>query len=238
MFNMLRSQVEYYFSIENLCKDMYLRKRMDSQGFVPLHFIAAFKRVRELSGEGGLTMVRAACEMSNDIDYVVGEDDIERLRRRENWQQWLVRWEERDEGARNNGPMHFTFKSRGYQFGHQFNGMPPMPYAMASPSAYGMQGEQPFMPYMADPQQGQAMQMPNGVGAQADMNGASRQLSADVPDFSPSGSVMFGQQAEPTQFDAGSFTMSPMGNGSEYAGQQMPNGFHGDGMPVQAVSQP
>ena len=46
VIQMLKGQIEYYFSIENLCKDMYLRKRMDSQGFVHLHFVTAFKRIR------------------------------------------------------------------------------------------------------------------------------------------------------------------------------------------------
>ncbi|UKZ52185.1 hypothetical protein TrVGV298_005960 [Trichoderma virens] len=69
----LKSQVEYYFSIENLCKDVYLRARMDSQGFVPLHFIASFKRVRELSAD--IAMVRAVCEMSTELDLAVAHPE-------------------------------------------------------------------------------------------------------------------------------------------------------------------
>ena len=38
---MVTMQLEYYFSIDNLCKDVYLRKHMDSQGFVFLSFIVA-----------------------------------------------------------------------------------------------------------------------------------------------------------------------------------------------------
>jgi la-related protein 1 len=239
MFNMLRSQIEYYFSIENLCKDMYLRKRMDSQGFVPLHFIAAFKRVRELSGDGGMTMVRAACELSTEIDYVVGEDDMERLRRRENWQQWLMNWEDRDEGARTNGPMHVTFKGRGFQFAQQFSGMPPMPYAMNSPPAYPVHGDQQFLQYMSEPQQGHVPHMQNGAaGGHMDVNGASSQLSADVPDFAPSGSAMVGQQAEATSIDTvNPTTNSQASNGAEYGGQGMVNGFHGDGMAAHVFHQ-
>jgi la-related protein 1 len=183
MMPYIKSQIEYYFSIENLCKDMYLRKRMDSQGFVPLHFIAAFKRMRELSGDLGL--IRAVCEESNEIDFVLGDDDCERLRRRNGWETFVLPVGERDELARNHGPNQFSFKSRSYHFGHPYNGMPPMPYGMASPPAYPIPGEVQYPPY--------AGELANGHGLNGMMNGGAvnghagpSQLSADVPDFSPS----------------------------------------------------
>ena len=37
---MVLNQCEYYFSIENLCKDLFLRKHMDSEGFVNLPILA------------------------------------------------------------------------------------------------------------------------------------------------------------------------------------------------------
>ncbi|OCK78937.1 hypothetical protein K432DRAFT_279072, partial [Lepidopterella palustris CBS 459.81] len=40
---------EYYFSVDNLCKDMFLRKRMDSKGFVLLSVIAEFNRIKQLT---------------------------------------------------------------------------------------------------------------------------------------------------------------------------------------------
>ena len=88
VINMLRQQIEYYFSVENLCKDMFLRKHMDGQGFVALHFIAAFKRMRELSPDSGA--IRFVCEISDVVDFVVGDDDVERLRPREKWSAWVV----------------------------------------------------------------------------------------------------------------------------------------------------
>ncbi|KAJ3412469.1 La ribonucleoprotein domain member 1 [Chytridiales sp. JEL 0842] len=43
----IRSQIEYYFSIENLCRDMYFRAQMDvDKGTVPVRFIAGFNRVK------------------------------------------------------------------------------------------------------------------------------------------------------------------------------------------------
>jgi hypothetical protein len=107
--SMLRSQVEYYFSIENLSKDMHLRRHMDSQGYVPLLFIATFKRIRELSPNP--VPLRTVCEESSVIDYVVGDDDCERLRLRDGWEDWILPWEQRDKLTQNNGPMRVTFKS-------------------------------------------------------------------------------------------------------------------------------
>ncbi|EAQ90833.1 hypothetical protein CHGG_02768 [Chaetomium globosum CBS 148.51] len=46
----LKTQVEYYLSVENLCKDYYLRQHMDGQGFVHLATIAAFKRIKARTG--------------------------------------------------------------------------------------------------------------------------------------------------------------------------------------------
>lgn len=180
---MLRSQIEYYFSIENLCKDMYLRQRMDSQGFVPLHFVAAFKRMQDLSGD--INLIRAVCEESTEVDYIVGEDDCERLRRRDGWQKFVLPLEERDELARNNGPAHITYKNRSYQYGSQFHGMPPMHYGVTSPP--------PFIPSHDAPiaQYSEFSHSTNGVNGTLNGNGVS-QLSAEVPDFSPSGSAIVG----------------------------------------------
>ncbi|KAJ1547602.1 hypothetical protein HK405_005419 [Cladochytrium tenue] len=45
----IRRQVEYYFSIENLCRDLHLRAQMSPvSGAVPLRVVAGFSRVRNL----------------------------------------------------------------------------------------------------------------------------------------------------------------------------------------------
>ncbi|KAI0523269.1 hypothetical protein KFK09_005664 [Dendrobium nobile] len=51
---MLLKQIDYYFSLENLCKDLYLRQNMDEQGWVPISLIAGFNRVSMLETEGGV----------------------------------------------------------------------------------------------------------------------------------------------------------------------------------------
>lgn len=93
---------EYYFSVDNLLKDMYLRRHMDSQGFVSLEFIAGFNRIKSLSTD--LELVKLVCQQSNVIEYRTSEHGQDRLRRRENWAQWVLNMTDRDESARNEGP--------------------------------------------------------------------------------------------------------------------------------------
>ncbi|KAG8410508.1 hypothetical protein J3458_017264 [Metarhizium acridum] len=179
----LKNQIEYYFSIENLCKDMYLRQRMDSQGFVNLHFIAAFKRIRELTSD--VALIRTVCETSSDLDFVVGEDDIERLRRRNGWQSFILPMEDRDEFARNPGPAQLTYKNRPFNYVPQYNGAIPVPYGMAPPVGFAPHGDATFQQFGEGLPSGQAV---NGlVNGNGHTHGSSTQLSADVPDFSPSG---------------------------------------------------
>lgn len=40
---------EYYFSEQNLVKDVYLRHRMDAEGYLPVSLIASFNRVQALT---------------------------------------------------------------------------------------------------------------------------------------------------------------------------------------------
>ncbi|CAF0991122.1 unnamed protein product [Rotaria sordida] len=48
---LLRRQVEYYFSPENLQVDIFLRRQMTKDGYVPLSLIASFNRVRSLCND-------------------------------------------------------------------------------------------------------------------------------------------------------------------------------------------
>ncbi|KAG6291560.1 hypothetical protein E4U46_000994 [Claviceps purpurea] len=187
VIGVLKNQIEYYFSIENLCKDVYLRKRMDSQGFVNLLFVAGFKRIRELTQD--MTMIRAVCETSTEIDFVVGEDDVERLRRRNGWQSFVLPMEDRDEYARNAGPSQLTFRNRPLSYGPPQFSAGPLPYGMIPPMGFSPQGGPQFHPFsdMA-PNSAQL-----GNGAVNEHNGqSSTPLSANVPDFSPSGSALLG----------------------------------------------
>uniref|UniRef100_A0A0D3HE26 HTH La-type RNA-binding domain-containing protein n=1 Tax=Oryza barthii TaxID=65489 RepID=A0A0D3HE26_9ORYZ len=45
----IREQIEYYFSENNLCSDVYLKGWMNQQGWVPLTLVAGFPRVQALT---------------------------------------------------------------------------------------------------------------------------------------------------------------------------------------------
>ncbi|TRY73192.1 hypothetical protein TCAL_00942 [Tigriopus californicus] len=47
--DLVRKQIEYYFSEENLRKDMFLRRKMDAEGYLPMSLIASFNRVQGLT---------------------------------------------------------------------------------------------------------------------------------------------------------------------------------------------
>ncbi|KAF4582474.1 hypothetical protein EYR38_002599 [Pleurotus pulmonarius] len=47
----LLSQLEYYLSPQNMAQDYYLRQNMDREGWISIHLIASFKRVKALTNE-------------------------------------------------------------------------------------------------------------------------------------------------------------------------------------------
>lgn len=47
---------EYYFSLHNLERDFFLRRKMDAQGFLPISLIAGFHRVQALTMDISLIM--------------------------------------------------------------------------------------------------------------------------------------------------------------------------------------
>ncbi|KAI1492325.1 hypothetical protein F5X96DRAFT_393768 [Biscogniauxia mediterranea] len=181
VYQLVYSQLEYYFSIDNLCKDWFLRTHMDSQGFVPLKFIASFNRMKHITFD--MDILRAACEDSPVIEIVVGNDGHERIRRKHGWKQWIIEdMEKRDISARHDGPSSFHLYTR---FHHHM-----------MPAAYAVDNSPVFSPTGADPNfahytNGNHMTQPmtNGVHGVNGVNGhvhpAESQLSAAVPEFSP-----------------------------------------------------
>ena len=63
---LVRRQIEYYFSEENLERDLFLRGKMDVLGYIPLSVIASFNRVKSLSQNFEL-IVNALC-MSETLE--------------------------------------------------------------------------------------------------------------------------------------------------------------------------
>lgn len=60
----LRKQIEHYFSMENMCKDLYLRAYMDPDGWTPLDLVAGFPQVRKFN------------PTSEDIVKVLNKSDV------------------------------------------------------------------------------------------------------------------------------------------------------------------
>ncbi|ESP04231.1 hypothetical protein LOTGIDRAFT_136497 [Lottia gigantea] len=48
---MLKTQLEYYFSRENLIHDTYLKSQMDTEMFVPIATVAKFPQVQKLTSD-------------------------------------------------------------------------------------------------------------------------------------------------------------------------------------------
>ncbi|XP_058098962.1 la-related protein 1C-like isoform X2 [Magnolia sinica] len=77
----LMKQIDYYFSSENLCKDIYLRRNMDEQGWVTISLIANFNRVKQLTND--VQFILDAMRSSSVVE-VMGE----KIRKRGDWMQW------------------------------------------------------------------------------------------------------------------------------------------------------
>ena len=76
---------------------------MDSQGFVFLSVLAKFNRIKQLTTN--YATVQQVCVNSPNIEYYDPRiDGIDRVRKRDGWQQWVLKMEERDPSAQNDGP--------------------------------------------------------------------------------------------------------------------------------------
>lgn len=184
----LTAQLSWYFSIQNLCRDMYLRSNMDSQGFVPLSLIASFNRVSTLlqAAHDPVQYVRQACLASRDVEFVVGDDGVERLRTLNNHQHWVLPMKDRCDSAQNNGPANFFGAGQQYPPGPQgvvhgvfTPGAPgPMnypPYGETQTSAFASPASPDHGPELVNGH-------PGGHGTEAGQNTT---LKPTVAEFSP-----------------------------------------------------
>lgn len=64
----IKRQIEYYFSLHNLERDFFLRRKMDAQGFLPISLIASFHRVQALTTD--LSLIIAALKSSSEVELV------------------------------------------------------------------------------------------------------------------------------------------------------------------------
>ncbi|MCJ1311470.1 hypothetical protein MMC25_005141 [Agyrium rufum] len=193
LFGMVQTQMEYYFSIENLCKDMYLRKHMDSQGFVLLKFVANFNRIKQLTPD--FNMIKAVCFQAPTLDFRTGMDGVDRVRSAFGWEQWVLSKEDRDESAQNDIPVEFQPPPTAHPIAFpQPNGFTSSggPWEASHTnqswmgngeheSPLGNDGHHQSLP---DGIRGRSQGQPELKAAEAPQN-SPIQLSAAVPDFAP-----------------------------------------------------
>ncbi|KAL6717922.1 hypothetical protein ACLMJK_004007 [Lecanora helva] len=206
VFGMVNLQMNYYFSVENLCKDMFLRKHMDSQGFVPLDLLAKFNRIKQLTND--MDLIRSACQHLQAILYV-NVDGIDRVRKREGWQQWVLRMEERDPSAQNEGPSPQSLS----QYTQFINYVTPSDdHAAVSPRSFPVNNAMDMSQYQ--PLNGVAFSQdthtPESNGNNVSVTKAP--LSAAVSEFSPSARATNSQNLSATDPGTSVFTDAQVEN--------------------------
>ncbi|XP_065312516.1 uncharacterized protein LOC135922036 isoform X2 [Gordionus sp. m RMFG-2023] len=81
----IQTQIEYYFSEENLQKDFFLRANMDALGFIPLSLFVNFHRVKRLTLDTKL--IKQALEMSPKLELCLSSTEY-KVRTINNPTQW------------------------------------------------------------------------------------------------------------------------------------------------------
>ncbi|KAL6909337.1 hypothetical protein ACP4OV_001618 [Aristida adscensionis] len=79
----LMKQIEFYFSKDNLCGDIYLRQQMDDQGWVDISVIAGFNKVRKLTDD-----VQCVKEIVQSLPMLEMQGD--KVRTRDDWNIWVI----------------------------------------------------------------------------------------------------------------------------------------------------
>ena len=155
---------------------------MDSQGFVFLGVLAKFNRIKQLTTN--YATIQQVCVNSPNIEYYDPRvDGIDRVRKRDGWQQWVLKMEERDPSAQNDGPpprQHYTSINDAHHTFDDASAISPRSSAVGNP------GENfQFQPLdSVAPPYGQAG--PIGVTNGANASAIRAPLSAAVSEFSPS----------------------------------------------------
>ncbi|KAH6660240.1 hypothetical protein BKA67DRAFT_45456 [Truncatella angustata] len=225
ILSLLQKQLAYYFSINNLLKDSFLRRCMDSQGYVFLDVILSFQRIQQLTSD--VNMVRMACMECVEIELVTGQEDHrDRMRRVQGWEEFVYpKGSRNDEVNFDDGPANVWKHDRNI-FMQQY----PMvsPFQMESPGFYPPPGA-PFAAYGNDGYP--HYNMTNGVNGHSTQKDT--QLSATVPEFSPQGGSSASDQDQTAALKHMANvngTAPTLTNGvNDAAAQPYTNGVAGDG---------
>lgn len=137
----LLHQIEFYFSHRNLEGDFYLRKNMDSQGYVPIKFVANFNKVKKMTEE--IEVIKATLLFSKVLQV-----DTERnlVRKLVDWHLYVL-----TDGERPQQDLHLPFTPRQSQ---PFPPQSPQPPPFLAPVSFGQMnfyGSQPQPLYFPVP---------------------------------------------------------------------------------------
>jgi hypothetical protein len=80
----LRAQIEHYFSKQNLVRDIFLRQRMDREGYIPCEMLFGFPRVRSMCFSIEFMLAAVA-----DSDVLDVDTKNEKVRAKGSWKTWL-----------------------------------------------------------------------------------------------------------------------------------------------------
>lgn len=84
----LLKQIEFYFSKDNLCTDVWLRQRMDQEGWVDISLISTFKKVRAITADlqsADLQYIKETLQSSSML-----ETQGDKVRRQNDWHKWVI----------------------------------------------------------------------------------------------------------------------------------------------------
>lgn len=68
--NYVKHQIEYYFSLDNLQRDFFLRRKMTPEGYLPISLIASFNRVQQLTQD--ITFIVSSLDNSDVVEVKDG----------------------------------------------------------------------------------------------------------------------------------------------------------------------
>ncbi|GMF46327.1 unnamed protein product [Phytophthora fragariaefolia] len=87
----VRISSEFYFTSDNLVRDIFLRQHMDVDGYVPLAFVGSFQAVYSVHQD-----YASLLEAVKQSDALELDEPNEKIRLREGWQKWV--WPNADGG--------------------------------------------------------------------------------------------------------------------------------------------
>ncbi|GAA97488.1 uncharacterized protein L969DRAFT_42540 [Mixia osmundae IAM 14324] len=78
-------QIEYYFDVQNLVKDTFLRKQMNQEGWVDIALVASFNRVKQLTTD--LDLIKDTMLLSPLLEV---DQERNRVRKLGDWHVWVL----------------------------------------------------------------------------------------------------------------------------------------------------